>query len=118
MTAAPRARAAARLLELGVKLEARERVVPRSLEQLRHRAERLVAGAVVPVSTVRSAGDETCLEKRAKLERDRAERDVWKGAVNGARGKLALPNEAQDLAASRGGDDGEHVGVEHGLIFS
>ena len=61
--------------------------------------------------------DQSRLAERAELERDGAERHVRHGGVDLAGGDLAVPHQAQDLAAARRGDGGEDGVVEHGDEF-
>jgi hypothetical protein len=108
-----RSRAAARLFQFRCQLQLPQRVVPHLLEQVAHRAERVAPRAVEAVAVLGARGDEAGVCERAKVERDRAEGDVGHRLGDGAGRQLAVPDEAQDLSASRGRDRVEH-GVRRG----
>jgi hypothetical protein len=102
------------LLELGGDREAPERVVPHALEHLTDRAERVAPRAIEAVASVATNVDESVVEQLAQLQRHGAERDVWHGAMDVAGSLLGGPDEPEDLATARRGDNAEEgVRFEH-----
>ena len=99
-----------------LQLQPPQRVVPHALERRADRTERSRRARVEAVPVLAADVDESGLGQRAELQRDGAERHVRHGGVDVAGGELAVPHQAQDLAAARRGDGGEDGGVEHGYI--
>src|ERR1043166_7422559 len=103
-------RPAPRLLQLRRELQLPQRVVPHPLENLAYRTRRLRLRAIEAVAVLGAGADESRLGQRSQVEGDGAEGDVGHRVGDGARGELALPYEAQDLAAPRRRD-----GLQHGM---
>jgi hypothetical protein len=107
-----RPRPAPGFFEFRVELKTPESVIPHFFEYQRHRTEGLATNAVHPVLTICVAFHEARLKQHPKLKRHRAERDVRHRVVDSARREVPIPEESQDLAATRG-NDGRQKGAIH-----
>src|SRR5262245_28705356 len=99
----PRTRTAAAVFEFGGVLQAPQRVAPHAFEEVAERAERVAARAIEAVAAVDANLDEARAFERPELKRDGAEGDVGHGARDVAGAALPVPDEPQDLLATRRG---------------
>ena len=100
------------LVGFGEGLEVRERRVPGRLEPLAEQTHLPAARGVVAKAPLLAPRDETGGLEDAQVLRDGPEAHVGIGAMDLARRPLPVPDEPQDLAASRGGEgveDGGHA---------
>jgi hypothetical protein len=118
LEAAARARAAARLLELGRQLQPPERVIPHALQHPSDRTERVPTRPIEALGLVGAALDQSGVDQRPKLQRDGAEGHIRHCACDVASGHFAIPGKTEDLAPPGGGDGGQCCGIElHVLIL-
>lgn len=101
------------MFELGPDLEPVEGVVPHRLEQLADRPERLAAGAVETPPTLRAHGDQPGFREPSQVLRDRAEGDVAELAVDLPGGAFGVPDQSQDLAPARRGENSQRLDHEN-----
>src|SRR5579864_359082 len=96
------------LFGFGSETQPVEAVVPKAVDEVADLGERLGAGAVETAHTVAPLGDQPGLAEHAQVLGDGRAGDV-ELLGDGARGHLAVADQAEDLAAAGGREGAEHV---------